>query len=112
VTSLNSYEGSICARGCAQPEGFCVVGTAVFFVGLVRPPLPGIFFTAMLIPTQMRNAPINGSSQERSLERELGQREQTTGSFEVKPITLGLCCRSLLKAFCLAKDAAEPDMAH
>jgi len=81
-----------------QPEGFAVVGMAAFFVGVVRAPLTGIVlvvemtanvtmllpmlgacFTAMLIPTLMRNPPIYDSLREQSLERErirLGQRKQ------------------------------------
>ncbi|WP_245288283.1 chloride channel protein [Bradyrhizobium sp. Ec3.3] len=80
-----------------QPEGFAVVGMAAFFVGVVRAPLTGIVlvvemtanvtmllpmlgacFTAMLIPTLMRDPPIYDSLREQTLERErmrLGQRE-------------------------------------
>lgn len=80
-----------------QPEGFAVVGMAAFFVGVVRAPLTGIVlvvemtanvtmllpmlgacFTAMLIPTLMRDPPIYDSLREQTLERERmrpGQRE-------------------------------------
>ena len=67
-----------------QPQGFAVVGMAAFFTGVVRAPLTGIVlvtemtasvtlllpmlaacFTAMLVPTLVRNAPIYDSLRER-----------------------------------------------
>jgi CIC family chloride channel protein len=72
-----------------QPEGFAVVGMVAFFVGVVRAPLTGIVlvvemtanvtmllpmlgacFTAMLVPTLMRDPPIYDSLRELTLERE------------------------------------------
>ena len=74
-----------------QPVGFAVVGMAAFFVGVVRAPLTGIVlvtemtanvtmllpmlgacFTAMLVPTLLRNAPIYDSLRELTLQREQG----------------------------------------
>jgi CIC family chloride channel protein len=72
-----------------QAEGFAVVGMAAFFTGVVRAPLTGIVlvtemtanvtmllpmlvacFTAMLVPTLLRNAPIYESLREHTLRRE------------------------------------------
>jgi CIC family chloride channel protein len=69
-----------------QPEAFAVVGMAALFTGAVRTPLTGIVlivemtasftmllpmlgacFTAMLVPTLLRNAPIYDSLRERTL---------------------------------------------
>jgi CIC family chloride channel protein len=74
-----------------QPVGFAVVGMAAFFTGVVRAPLTGIVlitemtanvtmllpmlaacFTAMLVPTLLRNAPIYDSLRELTIQRELG----------------------------------------
>ena len=78
-----------------QPVGFAVVGMAAFFAGVVRAPLTGIVlvtemtadvtmllpmlgacFTAMLIPTLLRNAPINESLRDITIQREL-KRQRT-----------------------------------
>ena len=72
-----------------QPEGFAVVGLAAFFTGVVRAPVTGIVlvtemtanvtmllpmlgacFTAMLLPTVLRDAPIYDSLREHTLQRE------------------------------------------
>ena len=72
-----------------QPEGFAVVGLAAFFTGVVRAPVTGIVlvtemtanvtmllpmlgacFTAMLLPTVLRDPPIYDSLHEHTLKRE------------------------------------------
>jgi CIC family chloride channel protein len=82
-----------------QPQGFAVVGMAAFFTGVVRAPLTGIVlvtemtasvtlllpmlaacFTAMLVPTLLRNAPIYDSLREHPPGRDQAKGREPTAS--------------------------------
>ncbi|MFO1125790.1 MAG: H(+)/Cl(-) exchange transporter ClcA [Methylocystis sp.] len=92
LLTLGAQLGLLFGAGCGlafpdlpiQPQAFAVVGMAAFFAGVVRAPLTGLVlatemtgsallllpmlaacFTAMLIPTLMRDAPLYESLRER-----------------------------------------------
>jgi CIC family chloride channel protein len=81
-----------------QPVAFAVVAMAAFFTGVVRAPLTGIVlviemtasfpmllpmlaacFTAMVVPTLLRDAPIYESLRARTLRSFLSARDRTSG---------------------------------
>jgi CIC family chloride channel protein len=83
-----------------QPVGFAVVGMAAFFAGVVRAPLTGLVlvtemtanvtmllpmlgacFTAMLVPTLLRNPPIYESLRELTIQSER-KRQESVGRVE------------------------------